>query len=169
MTKPVQLQDLAYLRAAIGYLGEKEQFNWWPSSFFGPGSSAFLTPVFSRTALLARLTAVTTAAARLHDEFIGVGSTYHLFRLPEDLEQDLHAFYADQANALRLNQLTKDPDAILDYLQQVQVSAPGAGPKHMGGIQDLRTAAAWQAVAAYYVAAFVGNGRTYPYFADRTA
>ena len=169
MTKPVQLQDLACLRAAVGYLGEKEQFNWWPSSFFGPGSSAFLTPVFSRTALLARLTAVTTAAARLHDEFIGVGSNWHLFRLPEDLEQDLHAFYAGAANAERLNEITKAPEAALAYLQQVQMPAPSVGPKHMGGIEDLRTAAAWQAVAAYYVAAFVGNGRTYPYFADRTA
>ena len=169
MTKPVQLQDLAYLRAAVGYLGEKEQFNWWPSSFFGPGSGAFLAPVFSRTALLARLTAVTTAAARLHDEFIGVGNTYHLFRLPEDLEQDLHAFYADAANAEKLTALTMDADAALAYLQQAQVPAPAAGPKHMGGMDDLRAAAAWQAAAAYYAAAFAGNGRTYPYFADRTA
>jgi len=81
---------LATLRATIGYLGEREQFAWWQSSFFDQGSSAFLTPVFARTHVLAQVAGVTRAAALVHDKWIGVGDAYHLFRMPEDVEQAIH-------------------------------------------------------------------------------
>ena len=168
--KPVILQDLAFLRAVVGYLGEREQYNWWPCSFFGPGSSAFLSPVFGRTAVLAQLTAVTNAAARLHDEYIGVGNTWHLFRLPEDLEQDIHAFFADSTRKQALGELTRSREAALAHLHNATRSAQsGIGPTYVGDLDALRSAAAWQTAAAHYTNAFDQGARTYPYFADRTA
>jgi hypothetical protein len=160
---------LATLRAVVGYLGEKEQFNWWPCSFFGPGSRAFLTPVFSRTALLAQLTAVSAAAARLHDEFLGTGTSWHLFRLPEDLEQDIHAFWADSRHTPQLREVTQQRDAALAYLQRSsQEAAPHVGPIRIGDFTALRTVAAWQHAAGEYATAFAQGSRTYPYFTDRS-
>ena len=47
------------LRTVVGYLGEREQYAWWQSSFFGPGSKTFLAPVFGRTQVLAQCAGVT--------------------------------------------------------------------------------------------------------------
>lgn len=69
------------LRVAVGYLGEKDQNGWWTSSFLSPTSKPFLSPVFPRTFALAQLHGVTAAAAAVHDDRIGVGDVFHLFRL----------------------------------------------------------------------------------------
>ena len=101
----VESADLAKMRAVVGYLGERNQSGWWQSSFFAPGSQAFLAPVFGRTRLLAQCTGVAQAAAVVHDERIGVGDVYHLFRLPEDIEQALH-------RALHSHELSADIRAL---------------------------------------------------------
>jgi len=84
--------DLIRLRFIVGYLGEQLQPTWWSSSFLAPVSTAFLTPMFSKTALLAQYHGIREAAARIHDEHIGIGKgVFHLFRLPDTLEQELHS------------------------------------------------------------------------------
>src|SRR5690606_20401440 len=84
------LTGLLRLRFAVGFLGEQAQYAWWPTAFYGPSSRLFLEPVFSKTSRLAQYHGVLEAARRLHDDHLNVGS-YHLFRLPEEIEQDLHA------------------------------------------------------------------------------
>src|SRR3954454_9492438 len=86
---------LSRLRIAVGHLGE-QQPRWWASNYFGPGSDAFLSPVFPRTTALARYHGVVLAAAKINDEHTGVGRLYHLFRLPEDLEHALHVALQDR-------------------------------------------------------------------------
>ena len=54
---------LSKLRLAVGFLGEQEP-RWWASNFFGPGSEAFLSPIFPRTTPLARYHGVVLAAAK---------------------------------------------------------------------------------------------------------
>ena len=78
---------IAELRVLIGYLGEKGQSNWWSSEFFSATAAAFLAPIFNRSLFLAQYQGATAAAAKIHDEAIGVGRIYHLFRLPIGLEQ----------------------------------------------------------------------------------
>ena len=78
---------IAELRVLIGYLGEKNQANWWGSEFFSATATAFLAPIFNRSLFLAQYQGATAAAAKIHDEAIGVGRIYHLFRLPIGLEQ----------------------------------------------------------------------------------
>ena len=90
------IESLSTLRTVVGYLGEREHFNWWPSAFLSAGSHAFLAPVFGKTQLLAQVSGVTQAAALHHDERIGVGHVYHLFRLPEDMEQKIHRVLHDR-------------------------------------------------------------------------
>jgi len=78
------LQDVFTLRMCIGFLGESDQYSWWPSSFLSPTSSAFLSPVFSKTSFTAQYYGVREAATIVHDEHIGIGKgVFHLFRLPE--------------------------------------------------------------------------------------
>src|SRR5215212_10212064 len=62
-----QLEALTTLRTVVGYLGERDQFAWWQSSFFAPTSRAFLAPVFGRTQALAQYAGVSRAAALVHD------------------------------------------------------------------------------------------------------
>ena len=77
------------LRLAVGLLGEQEQSAWWPSGFLGRHAQAFLGPVFGSKTRMAQYHGVTEAACRIHDEKIGVGRVFHLFRLPESIEQRL--------------------------------------------------------------------------------
>jgi len=80
-------ENLVLLRMAVGAAGEDKELAWWRSAFCGSMSGACLAPIFPKTVSLAALTGVTAAACRVHDEHIGVGRVFHLFRLPEDLEQ----------------------------------------------------------------------------------
>ena len=75
------LAQIARLKLLVGFLGEQSQFNWWPSAFFAP--------VFNKNAFVAQYHGVQEAASRVHDEHIGIGRVYHLFRLPEHVEQAL--------------------------------------------------------------------------------
>lgn len=78
------------LRMIIGFLGEKRQAGWWQSDFWSPSASVFLSPIFPRTLLLAQCEGAAAAARAVHDERIGTGHVYHLFRLPEAIEQMIH-------------------------------------------------------------------------------
>lgn len=160
---------LATLRATIGYLGEREQLAWWQSSFFDHGSSAFLTPVFARAHVLAQVAGVTRAAALVHDKWIGVGDAYHLFRLPEDLEQAIHRALNEPALGERIAAITASRAAAADFLrgQGAPPTKPSQGPTRVGAVADLRKAGAWSTAAGLYARAFEGESPSYPYFADR--
>lgn len=162
------LSLLATLRIIVGYLGEREQFGWWPSAFFASGSDAFLTPLFAHTRLLAQCNGVTQAAALVHDERIGVGQVYHLFRLPEDIEQGMHHLLSDDVTRKRAESQLVDQSTALAMLRGLasRPAAEGIGPTRIGSIDDLRTQEAWQAAAAHYLHAFEGGGQVFPYFTD---
>ncbi|NQV48955.1 MAG: BrxE family protein [Candidatus Marinimicrobia bacterium] len=83
-------------RFLVGFLGEKEQANWWGSSFLSKSSSAFLTPVFPKTTPTAQYHGICQAAKRVHDEHIGLGRNYHLYRLPDSIERSLANAMNDQ-------------------------------------------------------------------------
>ena len=164
-----QLRKLAQMRAVVGYLGEREQSAWWQSSFFAPGSRAFLTPMFSRTYVLAQCGGVTKAAAAIHDERIGVGNVYHLFRLPADLEQSLHQAMQESKVCQDIQDILSTQETALAFLQE-QADEPitaGVGPVLVGSVHDLRDLSRWRTVAAHYVEAFRQSWEIYPYFADR--
>ncbi len=165
-----QIEQLATLRAVVGYLGERDHYAWWQSSFFAPGSRAFLQPIFGRTQLLAQCNGVTRAAAVVHDEHIGVGHVYHLFRLPEDVEQALHRALHDQELSQRISAVCASKDAALDYLLK-EASAPdstGIGPTRVGATSDLRHQEPWRIVAAHYLHSCGEGTEVYPYFVDKT-
>ena len=161
------LSTIAKLRIYIGYLGEKDQFGWWQSAFFTKGSSAFLSPLFSRTQLLAQCNGVTRAAALVHDERIGVGHVYHLFRLPEDLEQGIHQTLHDPIFGSVLPEDADQrvaQDRLSDFAAGVNIV--GIGPIRVGEISDLYIVDKWREVASLFIDAFQHLKEVYPYFAD---
>ena len=161
------LSTVFRLRLLVGFLGETGQYGWWPSSFFAPSSLMFLEPVFPKTAALAQYHAVVEAARRLHDERLSVGS-YHLFRLPEEAEQDLHAL----ANSIQCEQFVTENlqhretamEALRCLAAAREFAAPG--PMLLGRLDDPDCRGLLTGMAGAYQAAFLGKIKTFPYFAS---
>jgi len=164
-----RLQTIARLRVIVGYLGEKAQFDWWPSGFFTPSSAAFLNPVFARSASLAQYHGVKEAARRVHDDHIGVGRVFHLFRLPETLEQSLFEVLQDPAAATVTHQDLGAQATALDALQSLFKTPTSVreGPVQVGTVAELEDDAWLGAAAHCYHAAFTKGVRSYPYLVDR--
>jgi hypothetical protein len=162
------IETLAKLRFTIGYLGERNQFGWWQSSFFTPGSNAFLSPLFGRTQILAQCNGVTRAATLVHDERIGVGHVYHLFRLPEEIEQGIHQTLHKPNLGQALLKIISKPETALDYLRKSSASKHPAevGPIRIGNIGALHNLDTWQTVASAYFYGFEQETIVCPYFSD---
>jgi hypothetical protein len=58
------------------------------------------------------------AARRLHDEHLSVGS-YHLFRLPEEVEQDLHAMVQSRVGDELASKTPQSKEAAMDALKRL--------------------------------------------------
>ena len=158
-------RQLAELRLLVGALGEREIHGWWPTSFFSKSAKMFLEPVFPRTSLLAQYHGILEAARRTHDEHLSVGA-FHIFRLPEEAEQDIHELISSIS-----------PDEIDDILAKGKEAAMAAllhladgqaevaeGPSFSGDIEDILGGSALSRVASIYHHAFENGARAYPYF-----
>src|SRR5690625_1355227 len=161
------ISELLELRFLVGYLGEQRQSNWWPTAFYEKVSEQFLRPAFTRTAALARYHGVLEAARRIHDEHLSTGS-YHLFRLPEEVEQNLHFLMQAQSGSSpeQLDGLEKV--SALSALKELagaelQNAVLHEGPVALGSIEDLDKPATLASIAAAYQLAFSQDKYTYPY------
>jgi hypothetical protein len=163
-----ELESLAIDRIVVGYLGERDQFAWWQSMFFSSSASAFLAPVFAKTQLLAQASGVTLAAAVKHDERIGVGHVYHLFRLPEDIEQGIHRVLQHAEMLRRVDAAKPSKTTALDYLrrQAGSTGSAGVGPLRVGSVAELYDLTHWRAALAAYANGFEQKAEIYPYFSD---
>ncbi len=158
------LQSWLQLRLLVGYLGEKAQCAWWPTAFYEASSRLFLEPVFSKTSRLAQYHGVMEAARRLHDEHLSVGS-YHLFRLPEEVEQDLHAIVHSREGEDLASQVPSSKEAALEALKRIAapVSMSSVGPTAVGSLKDIDSPDTLKAIAAAYLSAFTQDTKIYPY------
>jgi hypothetical protein len=85
-----RIEQYAALRILVGFLGEKDQLDWWDCSFLNATGRKFVAIDYPRSSLAAAANAATEAARRVHDSRIGKGRVFHLFRLPHAMEQKLH-------------------------------------------------------------------------------
>lgn len=167
--RKIDSTNLIRLRFIVGYLGEQLQPAWWTSSFFAPGSKVFLNSIFSKTAILAQYHGMQEAAGRIHDERIGIGTgVFHLFRLPEAIERELHQLISDSDN---MEQFIKDLTSVSDALNALATfsdneSRSVVGPVRIGGHLDMGKIESWRAVANYYQQAFADQGQVFPYFSE---
>lgn len=161
------VDDYLRLRILIGYLGESAQFAWWNTSFFHPSGRAFLDPIFTRTSLLAEYHGIREAARRLHDERIGVGNVFHLFRLPEEIELEIHRQLESSSNTKQFDGDLSNQEQALQSLRELAQGEKAAseGPVNIGNV-NLMTRKMIQELARPYVAAFQQRVQSFPYFME---
>jgi hypothetical protein len=155
----------------VGFLGEQEQSAWWPSGFLGRHAQAFLGPVFGSKTRMAQYHGVTEAACRIHDEKIGAGRVFHLFRLPESIEQRL--FDALQEGSVpeemtRCFDSTEAAESVLADLAKASAEVKvKPGPVRIGGADLINSLDGVALLAGTYRAAFRTGIKCYPYLTDR--
>ncbi len=156
-------EEFIKLRLSVGFLGEKSNFNWWNSDFLSESGDSFLSPVFARTIGLAKYHGVKEAAALKHDEFIGVGLVYHLFRLPEMYEQHLHEEISNE----KAKKLPKNKNEAIETLEGLSrgKALVDEGPVYMGTLDELSESTI-QELASLYLSAFKKDKKVYPYFKE---
>jgi hypothetical protein len=161
------LTTLLQIRLLVGFLGERPQFAWWPTSFYGASSRLFLEPVFANTSRLAQYHGVVEAARRVHDENLSVGS-FHLFRLPEEVEQDLHGMTLTLGGEELVSQSTQSKEAALNLLMGLAgtIVPASQGPTVVGKIKSLDSPAILKAIPGIYFSAFKAELPSYPYFVE---
>lgn len=163
-----RLQEISRLRIVVAFLGEKSQHNWWSSDFLSGTASAFLSPVFNKTTMLARYQGVKEAACLIHDERIGVGQrVFHLFRLPASIERSLFGTIQDISVVEVINEDVQSREAAEAALHQIAEPSSNfrEGPLQVGSADDLDHGR-WLAVAAgSYEAAFKAGSQSFPYLA----
>lgn len=158
---------VAELRVLVGYLGEKTQANWWSSEFFSTTAAAFLAPIFNRTLFLAQYQGATTAAAKVHDEAIGVGRIYHLFRLPIGLEQASADALSDVGFVGTIQARLASRELALARLAELagKLESASPGPVSLGQMsQDLKPELT--RAAGFYFAALTSGIQTFPYMRE---
>jgi len=160
MTPDLILQ-LAKLRTCVAFLGEKEQQNWWPSSFLSRSGAAFLTPVFPKTSQLARVNGASAAAQAIHDEHIGVGDVFHLFRLPENIEHDITQLLIVELSIAESFESSAAAFLCLENLANGNATQ-GVGPLIMNQKEVDHDVV--EQMAAAYLTGFRSNQSVYPYY-----
>ena len=176
MKKDNQAQALLHilairLRVLILALGESAQPPWWKTEFMNKTGLSFLERLYPRTPIRAAVHAAGRAACDAHDKAVGRVGVYHLFRLPESLESEIHAFpsFGDDEfiSQFRLC-LGRREDLIkmLTTLCSDQEPTTGtAGPKRIGTELDATKMEALVRAAAVYRDAFTQGKPAFPYFA----
>jgi hypothetical protein len=155
------VSKLVLLRLVVGYLGEKPQFNWWPSNFLNVSTLKMFEFTFPRTAKLAHYEALSVAAARIHDGSIGIGKSFHLFRLPEFIEKSL----ISSIQSSNPEDISSKEDA-LNLLSEIAgtASLSGEGPLNLGQISGNQWSNFLSQIAAAYLQAFNSDLKVFPYF-----
>jgi len=167
-TKYKTIEKIAQIRVLVDYLGEKEQYNWWDTSFLGEIGLEYLKLNFPRTVFLAGVTSVSEAARRLHDEHIGKGMVYHLFRLPFNIEERIHEIIRDMKDekAKQLIAAKEDSLELLKGFIDSTVDAP-EGPVQIGTIPKIISEFSVRELAKHYANAFQEDKKTFPYFREK--
>jgi hypothetical protein len=160
------LAQLAKLRLIVGYLGEKKQCAWWDTGFLDTTGQRYLEMVFPRTKVAAGIRSTGEAARTAHDAKIGKVGTYHLFRLPVEIEDRIEQLFdKDQLSEWMKEVQSKDAAlSMLDQLAQTKLDAP-EGPVQVGTSKTILRKDSIAELAAHYHSAMNKGRMCYPYFA----
>lgn len=163
---PIKL--LVELRLLVGFLGEKAQENWWGSNFLGTSSEAFLAPVFSRSTMLARYHGVCEAAMLVHDEHIGVGANYHLYRMPDSAERAAAKALTDTGFQQQMSDVLGSSEAAQKRLGELAATDTNKveGPVVLGSYADADLNQQLRQAASHYSRAFKEGYKCFPYMRE---
>ena len=156
------------LRLLVGFLGEKSQSSWWGSNFIGTSSEAFLAPVFSRTTILARYHGVCEAAMLVHDEHIGVGANYHLYRMPDSAERAAAKALADTDFQQQMSDVLGSSESAQSRLGELAATDTNKveGPVVLGSYADAELNQLLRQSASHYSRAFKEGYKCFPYMRE---
>lgn len=151
----------------IAQLAEDASHGWWHSRWFSSQSDSFLSPVFGNHTNIARYHGATEAGRLVHDERIGVGQVFHLFRLPTRLELRLFDKARHNSSFLLIKPQGSIGDAIkaLEQLSRVSIS-PNSGPIRIGDTKQFNNKKWIGDLASHYLAGFEAGHQTFPYFSE---
>lgn len=118
--------------------------------------------MFARTTRLAQYNGVREAARRLHDEQIGIGNVFHLFRLPEEMEQDLQQLVMNASDEWFAEIVSQETALTILRTSSEEAISVSEGPQSIGSLKELDLSFSSQALAQCYLAAFEQGIRTFP-------
>jgi len=156
------LSEWLRVRIAVGYLGEEAHHNWWRTNFYSDWSQTFLEPLFPRTSFLARYQGVREAARLTHDYSIGVGHVFHLFRLPQEVEQALSSLAASVSGLDSI--LNSENGGPIAQLVGDNVDSVSSGPTSFGNLNDVFSKRGLDRLSSSYHFAFSNGIKVFPYF-----
>lgn len=159
------------LRALVLALGEAAVPAWWKTDFMNETGLRFLERLYPRTPIRAAVHAAGKAACEAHDKAVGRVGVYHLFRLPESLETELH-FSQSSDDAEFISRFRSCLDRREDLMEMLSTLCneqipknTGAGPRRIGAASDAARIDAMGMAASIYHDAFKLGKPVYPYFA----
>ncbi len=162
------IESAATVRVLVGALGELGETPWWRTRYLSDTGLRFLERIYPRTAFAAGVRGCRIAARGVHDESIGRGEVFHLFRLPQsferDIENELTAGFG-QRLLEELHGMLGDADrlrgCLLDLAEKGQQVKPGPWRLDEGDSAKPET---YRRLAGAYAAAFERNERVFPYW-----
>lgn len=159
------------LRSLVLTLGESVRPAWWKTEFMNETGLRFLERLYPRSSFRAAVYAAGKAACEVHDRAVGRVGVYHLFRLPEFLEAEIHVILpsADEDFVTQFRSSLGRPDRLREMLGSLGEGGDGKdnapGPRRIGTEADLTTLPAFRTAASVYRCAFDQGKPAFPYFA----
>lgn len=170
--KAIPLHALALrLRALVLALGESVSPAWWRTEFMSETGLRFLERLYPRTVFHAAVRAAGEAACGVHDRAVGRVGVYHLFRLPESLEVEIHQMSPtgneDFITLFRAG--LGSPERLMEMMVPLcgagEAQDVASGAKRIGTDRQLLTSDGLNRVATIYHSAFRKRTLAFPYFA----
>lgn len=159
--------DIISLRIAVSILGEKADPKWWNSNWFSKSSDSFIKPVFGNEFGVTIYHGSLEASKRVHDQRIGVGRVFHLFRLPEEMELRLNSIVLGD-KCPQIKELT-ETDQATNFINDLSLdeSFSEIGPTRVGEFKNFIGKKWIRILASNYKYAFENSDQTFPYFSEQ--
>jgi hypothetical protein len=169
-TEVQQIRQLLCLRTIVAALGERTTPPRWRTQFLTDFGLRAMARVFPRTPVHAALVSVFAAARLEHDQRIGLGKRYHLFRLPESLERAVLDVISEPTFSAQATAMVGDTqNTLMDKLASIanKQNLPALdGPISLGSIAKMSEPTILASLAAHYWNSFESARRVFPYFTE---
>ena len=164
MSKVKTIQAYANLRLLIGRLGEKDNFDWWGTSALSSTGKKYHQILFPRTYGKSSALVAFKAAETYHDSGIGRSRSFHLFRLPSEIEKRVFECLNNESELSS----SRSKDDCLNQLLEVgsDFKVNSQGPIRLGDLKDILKQSSIGRIASVYLHAFQTNQNCIPYFGD---
>jgi hypothetical protein len=160
MTFSELIEQFILLRLQVAYAGEAGKPGWWPTACLTAGAALDFKALFAEAAPAVAWQLSSQAACLAHDKWLS-GMDYHLFRLPEGLEEAIY-HTGLQLSSSQAQAMLAQKEALL--METELKCATATGPHRLGNSSDLLTGDALPALRACYAAAFAEGTQVFPYF-----